>query len=443
MQNTKFNPKLTILIPTRNRAKYIGTCLKRIIRSIKYYQNNGGTENIEIVIANNFSSDNTEEIVLSFAQNYEYIKYYKHKEFYKSAEESLFNAIELCHGDYIWSFGDDDYMRIFAISETIKIINTNKYDLIVHNIEWLKKTIYKNFRYSYIPIKNGNINNKIPSFSVTQNYDRASSNKIKYIEYKTSKMFLDLGFWNITTSFASICFKNNKFNKICFEEAIKISTIYSYSISLFISFFKSKSLLVCKPLVLMTENTSSGEFNRISAIAIENNLMPRYSWTYGFIRLIKFASNKTKLPLEIFFNSRETALSRENYISSESFVLNNILHSFLIDIKSYKIKLQNKEKLSIAVSDYVDLLQNIINNFPELTIFLQDLQKIKKYLQLSDKYFLYLIHIFINNKIKKKISKLYLPSLPKLKHDFESFARNKIDLEGNISLNYGIPKNII
>lgn len=441
MQNNELNPKLTILIPTRNRAKYIGTCLKRIIRSIKYYQNNGGTENIEIIVANNFSSDNTEEIVLSFVQNYEYIKYYKHKEFYKSAEESLFNSIEFCLGDYIWSFGDDDYMRILAISETIKIINTDKYDLIVHNIEWLKKTIYKNLRYSYIPIKKNNDNT---SFVDDNTKINESDNKIKYVEYKVSKMFLDLGFWNITTSFASICFKSNKFNKICFEEAIKISRIYSYSISLFISFFNSKSLLVSNPLVLMTENASSGEYERISAIAIENNLMPRYSWTYGFIRLMKFASINTKLPLETFYNSREVTLSRENYISSEIFVLNNILHTFLIDLKDHKNKLQNKKILLIAVSDYIDLLQDIVNKFPELTILLKDLKKIQKYLQLSDKYFLYQIcPIFINKKIKKKISKLYLPSLPKIKHDFQSFARNKINLEGDISLNYGIPKNTI
>jgi hypothetical protein len=196
----------------------------------------------------------------------------------------------------------------------------------------------------------------------------------------------------------------------------------------------------------MTANESSREYERISALAIENNLMPRYSWTYGFIRLMKFASNKTKLPLEIFYNSREVNLSRENYISSESFVLNNILHSFLVDIKSCenKFKPQNRKKILIAVSDYIDLLQNIVNNFPELITFLRNLQKIKKYLYLSNKYFLYLIYIIlINNKIKKKISKLYLPNLPKLKHDFESFARKKINLEGNISLNYGIPKNTI
>lgn len=441
MENTKLNSKLTILIPTRNRPKYIGLCLKRIVRSIVYYQKNGGTENIEIVVVNNFSSDNTEEVVLSFVQNYEYIKYYKHKEFYKSAEESLFNALEFCHGDYIWSFGDDDYMRILAISETIKIINTNKYDLIVHNIEWLKKTIYKNFRYSYVPIKKNNDN---ASFIDDNTKINESDNKIKYVEYKVSKMFLDLGFWHITTSFAAICFKRNKFNKICFEEAIKISRIYSYSISLFISFFNSKSLLVSNPLVLMTENASSGEYERISAIAIENNLMPRYSWTYGFIRLMKFASINTKLPLETFYNSREVTLLRENYISSENFVLNNILHTFLIDLKDHNNKLQNKKILLIAVSDYIDLLQNIVNKFPELTILLKDLKKIQKYLQLSDKYFLYQIcPIFINKKIKKKISKLYLPSLPKIKHDFQSFARNKINLEGDISLNYGIPKNTI
>jgi hypothetical protein len=128
---------------------------------------------------------------LSFVQNYEYIKYYKHKEFYKSAEESLFNAIEFCLGDYIWSFGDDDYMRILAISETIKIINTNKYDLIVRNIEWLKKTVYKNFKYKYIPIKTDDVSFAVDNIKCYfDNIKR--DNKIKYIEYKASKMFLDL-----------------------------------------------------------------------------------------------------------------------------------------------------------------------------------------------------------------------------------------------------------
>ena len=428
MQNSELNPKLTILIPTRNRAKFLNTCLKRIVRSINYYQSNGGTENVEIVVANNFSNDNTEEVALSFAKNYEYIKYYKHKEFYDSAEESLFHAIEFCNGEYIWSFGDDDFIRVIAISETIKIINTNKYDLIVYNIEWLKKIAYKDLKYTYIPIKNSN----------------KTDNELNYAEYNTPKMFLDLGFWHITASFSSICFNNNKFNKSYFAEAIKISKMYSYSISLFMSFFKTRSLFVCKPLILMTENKSSDEYSKISKIAIKNNLMPRFSWSYGFIRLINFASNITQLPLDCLYFSREVILSRETYMPVESFVLANVINFFLIDIKSCKKILSNRKILLIAISDYIDLLQNIVNQFPELTILLKNLQKIQKYLQLSDKYFLYSIYtIFISKKIKKKISKLYLPSLPKLKCDFESFARNKINLEGKISLNYGIPKNTI
>ena len=56
----------------------------------------------------------------------------------KSAEESLFHATKFVNTDYIWSFGDDDYIRINAFEGIVKIIEDN------NNISINTEIDYKN-----------------------------------------------------------------------------------------------------------------------------------------------------------------------------------------------------------------------------------------------------------------------------------------------------------
>jgi len=54
------NPILTILIPTRNRAKNLDNTLRRIVLAIEY----ANVQNkVNVVVVNNFSTDNTDEIL--------------------------------------------------------------------------------------------------------------------------------------------------------------------------------------------------------------------------------------------------------------------------------------------------------------------------------------------------------------------------------------------
>jgi len=54
------NSILTILIPTRNRAKNLDNTLRRIVLAIEY----ANVQNkVNVVVVNNFSTDNTDEIL--------------------------------------------------------------------------------------------------------------------------------------------------------------------------------------------------------------------------------------------------------------------------------------------------------------------------------------------------------------------------------------------
>ena len=53
--------KLTFVVPAYNEEKYIGNCLKSILREIE-----GKGYDVEIIVVNNASTDGTREIALSF-----------------------------------------------------------------------------------------------------------------------------------------------------------------------------------------------------------------------------------------------------------------------------------------------------------------------------------------------------------------------------------------
>ena len=66
-------PLVSICIPTYNRAEYLEKCLNGIIGQ-------DGFGDIEVVISDNCSTDNTEEIGKAFQERYNNIKYFRNKE---------------------------------------------------------------------------------------------------------------------------------------------------------------------------------------------------------------------------------------------------------------------------------------------------------------------------------------------------------------------------
>lgn len=68
------NPVLSICIPTYNRAQYLRSTLENITSDPDF------DERVEIVISDNASTDNTQEVGLEFANKYHNVKYYRNEE---------------------------------------------------------------------------------------------------------------------------------------------------------------------------------------------------------------------------------------------------------------------------------------------------------------------------------------------------------------------------
>lgn len=107
-------PVLSICIPTYNRAGYILETVHSIIK-----QDNG---QIEIVISDNASSDNTREIISKLQKDYSFIHYFCNDE-NLGADLNYLKSVEHATGEYCWLMGSDDIMTDHALADFFESIN--------------------------------------------------------------------------------------------------------------------------------------------------------------------------------------------------------------------------------------------------------------------------------------------------------------------------------
>lgn len=93
--------KLSICIPTFNRGEYIKSTLDSIIKQC--------SENVEIVISDNASTDNTDLIVKEYIDKFKNIKYIRQKS-NLGADLNFLEVVKCASGEYCWLLGSDDQL---------------------------------------------------------------------------------------------------------------------------------------------------------------------------------------------------------------------------------------------------------------------------------------------------------------------------------------------
>ena len=96
----KLNLLFSVIIPTHNRASFIGKTIQSVL--------NQTYENFELILVDDGSTDNTEEIVNSIKD--ERIKYFKIPNSERGAARNF--GIEKSKGDYITFLDSDDYFYV-------------------------------------------------------------------------------------------------------------------------------------------------------------------------------------------------------------------------------------------------------------------------------------------------------------------------------------------
>ena len=107
---------LSICIPTYNFGSFIGQTLDSIIPNL--------TDEVEVIILDGGSTDDTEQVVSQKQQISPQIHY--HRQNYRGGiDRDLSKAISLASGNYCWPFSADDIMMPGAVNKLIPLIRSN------------------------------------------------------------------------------------------------------------------------------------------------------------------------------------------------------------------------------------------------------------------------------------------------------------------------------
>lgn len=117
-------PLLTIAIPTYNRATDLSNLLSSLANQVF------SESNVELIISDNASTDETSYVVRSFQSQGLHCKYVCNKS-NLGADANILQCYDLAAGKYVWIFGDDDLLKPNAIRSVLSHIEDGQeYDLI-------------------------------------------------------------------------------------------------------------------------------------------------------------------------------------------------------------------------------------------------------------------------------------------------------------------------
>jgi abequosyltransferase len=124
MENSIAEIKLSICIPTYNRARFIGETLESIISQ--------ASDNIEIVIVDGASTDSTAQVVSKYQGKFKNLFYFC-SEKNMGVDRDMAKTIEFARGQYCWMLSDDDLLKPGAIKRILKEIESG-YEIYLCNI---------------------------------------------------------------------------------------------------------------------------------------------------------------------------------------------------------------------------------------------------------------------------------------------------------------------
>jgi len=107
--------KVSVILPTYNRAHMITEAIDSVLSQT--------FEDFELIVVDNYSTDNTESVVKSYRDNR--IRYFKHRN-HGLVSVSRNYGIEKSSGEYIAFLDDDDLWLPEKLEKQLKILDSNK-----------------------------------------------------------------------------------------------------------------------------------------------------------------------------------------------------------------------------------------------------------------------------------------------------------------------------
>lgn len=114
--------KVSIIIPVYNVEKYLDRCLKSILSNTY--------KNIEIILVNDGSKDNSQNIINEYVKKYSDFIIAKEQE-NKGPAEARNLGLQIATGEYIMFIDSDDFVENDYIEKYLEPLSSDDYDLVI------------------------------------------------------------------------------------------------------------------------------------------------------------------------------------------------------------------------------------------------------------------------------------------------------------------------
>lgn len=312
--------KISIIIPAYNASKYIRRCVLSLI--------NQTYKNIEIIVVNDGSKDNTSLMLKEFD-----IKLINKENGGVSSARNC--GLKVASGDYITFVDSDDYVDKDYILNIVNIINEYNYDIIETPL--LFEANIKNKVVNYTEYK---IENEKKSFDFSKEY---FDNELRYVIgvfYK--KELIDNVYFNENIR----CYEDNMFN---LKLKLKSKSYYFYPKCFYhyVQYLNSLSKTISDKhldyILVMEELDSLYKNNSYLTNYIEN-IYKNNVIALILFKLPYFKNNKYKYKKELIKSLKKYA---PNYCKKHKFLLFILNGYILISIWFFVISFFNMNKLAI------------------------------------------------------------------------------------------------
>lgn len=169
--------KVSIIVPVYNTYNYLNKCLESLV--------NQTLSDIEIIVVNDGSPDDSEGIIKEYAKKYSSIKYYKKKNGGLSSARNF--GIKHATGEYIGFVDSDDYVDVTMYEKLYNKAVSTKSDIVCCQLTYLypnNKTILHHYKdlniFSKSVCESPEILNQVKSYACNKIYKRELWNKFTF-----------------------------------------------------------------------------------------------------------------------------------------------------------------------------------------------------------------------------------------------------------------------
>lgn len=168
--------KVSVIIPVYNTYDYLSKCLDSLV--------NQTLEDIEFIVVNDGSPDDSEKLIKEYSKKYSKIKYYKKKNGGLSSARNF--GIKKATGEYIGFVDSDDYVENTMFEKLYnKAVDTNS-DVVCCQLNYLypNKTILHHYKdlniFGKSVISSPQILNQVKSYACNKIYKRELWDKFTF-----------------------------------------------------------------------------------------------------------------------------------------------------------------------------------------------------------------------------------------------------------------------